>query len=111
MVTEEFGRGIADSSKAGIEQRIVSLLISENHAISRMAFGYVETKFRSDGWGWLQPILDDDTSDEACGALLAMTRDYPDARVAADEFGKKSSGAFWARLPTFGHGQNSIIWR
>ena len=70
-----------------------------------MAFGYVGTKFRSDGWGWLQPILDDDTPDETRGALLAMTRDYPDAWVAADEFGKKPSGAFWARLPTFGHGQ------
>lgn len=104
VVPEEFGRGVADLSKSSIEQIIVPLLISENHIVSRMAFGYVGTKFRSGGWGWLQPILDGDTSDVIRGALLAMTRDYPSAWIIADEFGQKSSESFWARFPTFGHG-------
>lgn len=100
-----FGEALARAQRYEQERGFLTLLGSETHREAAFAAGYVSVRFQADGWGWLEPYLNDDAlSPNQVARLLLYTGDYTKAWQVAETMGEPIATLFWQQFRTHGHG-------
>jgi hypothetical protein len=98
------GAALAEAVPTSHETELVLLLDSEVSAELALAFGYAETRFRQQGWPWVEEHLRRSSSARQAARLLRATREYPKAWERADAEGGEVAEMFWREFVYWGLG-------
>jgi hypothetical protein len=100
-----FGIALADAGLDQHENELVALLNSQDAHDLNFAYGYLERRFRADGWSWLERLLTEESlAPKQVARLLLSTLDYPRAWEVADDQGEEVARLFWQEFRTWGLG-------
>lgn len=107
-VPGQVGAALDRAAGADYEDALVDLLDSPDSSMSNLAFGYFAHRFTSEGWDWLDGVIDAHRSSSApvLSSLLRAAWDPKEAALRAHRLGDEVAREFWANLSYFGLGQD-----
>ncbi|HVV48906.1 MAG TPA: hypothetical protein VHO06_04550 [Polyangia bacterium] len=100
-----FGVALAQAGVTRHEEEFLRLLDSDDNTDLQLGSGYLDQRFRIDGWAWAETHLTSGTlSPKQTARLLLGADDRVKAWKRADELGPKVAAAYWREFRPYGLG-------
>ncbi len=99
------GVSLAEVAHSQFESQALELLAAADPKTIGLAYAYFNERFRTEGWDWLDAIIDShDLEPRVVAELLCASSDAPRAWARADRLEEEVAAEYWARFSIFGLG-------
>jgi hypothetical protein len=100
-----FGIALAQAGVTKHEAEMIAKLDSDDSQDLSFAYGYLDNRFRTEGWPWVEKLLENEQiSPKQIARLLLTTSDIPKSWEVADLRGGDVADVFWREFRLFGLG-------